>query len=124
MVSLGATVYSSRTFVLHSIVTARIEANSAAPDVILPKIEQLLADVNGRQIIVNELKFRHELSNSYLETMKLFNAASKQRALVDLAAWIIVTVIFFVLLLRVYALSKHDKSRSSVGRKINTPSAE
>ena len=113
LVSLGASVYASRTYVLHSIVTPRIEANSRVSDMILPKIEALLKDVNGHQLIIDELKFRQELNNSYSETMEQLNTAGKQRALVDLVAWIIVAVIFFVLQLRLYPLLKRGKLKSS-----------
>lgn len=99
LVSFGASVYSSRTYLLHSMMIPGVEANAKAQssDIILSKIETISMNTEVKQLIINEMKFRREISQSYLDTLRKLSSGAKNRALIDLVAWVCVTIIFFVL---------------------------
>jgi hypothetical protein len=99
LVSFGASVYSSRTYLLHSLMIPGVEANAKAQrsDIMLSKIESLSMNSEVKQLITNELKSRREISQSYLDTLRELSTGTKSRALVESIAWVCVTIIFFVM---------------------------
>lgn len=106
LVSYAGSVYTSRTYILGSSSEARLEILANVADASPNKIRAIIENSKDRQLILDELKYQENFISTKIQGMKQLNSWVAQRSLIELVLWIIVAVVFTLLQMRLYVLSK------------------
>jgi hypothetical protein len=109
ILSTGAAVNAFARYLTLSHRTSTLEALAPNQDDLAPKISSLLAEHPNKEMVVGELRTRHELSATLHSTLATIIADSKDNAKADTALWIGAAVLFFLVLLRSEELRRGEK---------------
>ena len=113
VLSIGATVYASISYLALSRSAETILGLAPGRDLVVSKFDAALMDNKDRELILNELKTRHEHSVSLHAALTRVSANSKARALEEILLWIGASIIFSVLLLRCDVLRRCEKPQAN-----------
>lgn len=109
ILSTGAAVNAFARYLTLYHRTSTLDTLAPDRDSLAPRLSSLLAEHPNKEIVVGELRTRHELNTTLHSTLVTIIADSKDNAKADTVLWIGEAVLFFLVLLRSEQLRRGEK---------------